>query len=222
MKIVEIKLRRKHACGILFDCEVNPKLWGAESDAAGWLALDSELCEIKNLRVGTDLTDEELASLIEQSHIKRANSRAVWYLSQSDYPKNALIKKLLLSFPEYAAVAAVDRMQELGLIDDSRYAERKLQRILDDKKVSLKMAKQMLLAEGVDRETVDIAAESVKYTPTDTLISVIERKYKGKLNTKKDYDKMMSALLRKGYSYSEIKDALQEGNIEISFTEEIE
>ena len=80
MKILEIKPRRKHVCGILFDCEVNPELWGAESDAAGWLALDIELCEIKHLKVGTVLSDDELAALVEESHIKRAKSRALWYL----------------------------------------------------------------------------------------------------------------------------------------------
>lgn len=222
MKIVEIKPRRKHVCGILFDTEVDPKLWGAEADAAGWLALDSELCEMKHLSVGTELSDDDLVSLIEQSHIKRANSRALWYLSQSDHPKKGLIKKLLVSFPEYAAVNAADRMEELGLIDDLRYAERRLQRILEDKKVSLKMAKQLLCAEGVDRETVDIAADSVEYSAEDSLDYIIEHKYKNKLSAQKDVDKMMSALLRKGYSYSEIRSALQRIDTEIVYTEEIE
>lgn len=221
MKILEIKLRRKSVCGILFDEEVNPSLWGADSDAAGWLSLDAELCEMKRLKVGTCLSDEELSSLIEESHIKRAKSRAMWYLSQSDHPKKALIKKLSASFPQYAAVAAADRCEELGIINDASYAERRLQRILNEKKVSLKMAKQLLLAEGLDRELIDIAAESAEYDPTDALCSIIERKYKGKLNCKKDVDRMMAALLRKGYSYGEIKDALRENEIEITFNEEM-
>ena len=129
MKIVEIKLRRKSVCGLLFDVEVDPVLWGADPDAAGWLSLDAELCEIKHLKIGTELSDEELAALIEESHIKRAKSRAMWYVSQSDYCKKGLVKKLLNSFPEYAAIAAVDRLEELGLINDSSYALRRLQRI---------------------------------------------------------------------------------------------
>lgn len=220
MKILEIKLRRKSVCGILFDEEIDPELWGADADAAGWLSLDAELCEMKHLKVGTCLTDEELAALIEESHIKRAKSRAMWYISRSDYPKNALIKKLLASFPDYAAEAAAERMEELGLLNDASYAERRIQRILDEKHVSLKMAKQLLLAEGVDRETVEIAAENAEYSSSDALGSIIERKYKGKINCKKDADRMMSALLRKGYSYSEIREALNEQEIEIKFHEE--
>lgn len=221
MKIVEIKLRRKSVCGILFDVEVDPVLWGADPDAAGWLSLDAELCEMKHLKVGTVLSDEELVSLIEESHIKRAKSRAMWYVSQSDHSKKGLIKKLSAAFPDYAANAAAERLEELGLINDQAFAERRLQRILEDKKVSLKMAKQMLVAEGLDRETVDLVAEGIEYSQNDALCELIERKYKDKLNTKKDADKMMSALLRKGYSYSDIKDALSVLEIEIKFTEEL-
>ncbi len=221
MKITEIKLRRKSVCGILFDTEVDPVLWGADPDAAGWLSLDAELCEIKQLRVGTELTDEDLASLIEESHIKRAKSRAMWYVSRSDHSKKGLIKKLSAAFPRYAAEAAADRLEELGIINDFNFAERRLQRILEDKKVSLKMAKQQLLAEGIDREIADTVAEALEYDQSETLCLLIERKYKDKLNSKKDVDRMMSALLRKGYSYGDIKNALEDLEIEISFTEEI-
>ncbi len=220
MKIVEIKPRRKSVCGILFDTEVDPTLWGAESDAAGWLSLDAELCEMKHLAVGTVLTDDELTALIEESHIKRAKSRAMWYISQGDSPKKALIKKLMNSFPEYAALAAAERMEELGLINDRAYAKRRLERILEEKKVSLKMAKQMLLLEGVDREIVDEALEGTEHSNSDTLIALIERKYKDKINCQKDAERMMSALLRKGYSYSEIKEALSSLEIEIKFSED--
>ena len=220
MKILEIKLRRKSVCGILFDEQVDPKEWEADSDAAGWLSLDAELCEMKHLKAGMDLTPDELAGLIEESHIKRAKSRALWYISRGDCPKNALTKKLCKSFPEYAAIAATERMVELGLVNDRAYAERRLQLIIEGKKVSLKMAKQMLLLEGIDREIVDEVAECTECDNSDTIKCLIERKYKEKLNCQKDFERMMAALLRKGYSYGEIKDALRELEIEINFSED--
>jgi regulatory protein len=221
MKIIEIRPRRKFVSGIVFDIEVDPKEFGADPDAAGWLSLDAELCEMKHLAVGTVLSDEELASLIEESHIKRAKSRAMWYISQSDHSKKGLIKKLSAAFPDYAANAAAERLEELGLVNDQAFAERRLQRILEEKKVSLRMAKQLLLAEGLDREIVDLVSESLEYNQDGALCELIERKYKDKLNSKKDVDKMMSALLRKGYSYSDIKDALNVLEIEFNFTEEL-
>ena len=220
MKIIDIRERRKSLFGILFDEEINPALWGGDSDATGWLALDSELCSLEQLKIGTELSDEELTSLIVKSHIKRAKSRAMWYISQSDHSKNALIKKLSAAFPDYAAEAAAERMEELGLINDTAYAERRIQRLLNEKSVSLKMATHMLEAEGIDRETARLAAESTEYDALAMLTNILERKYIGRLKNQKDVDRMMSALLRKGFSYSEIKEALKENEIETKFNEE--
>ena len=220
MRILEIRERRRSLCGILFDEEINPALWGADSDAAGWLTLDSELCTLEHLKVGTELNCEELTSLIEKSHIKRAKSRAMWYLSQSDHAKAALIKKLSSAFPDYAAEAAAERMEELGLLNDTAYANRRIQRLLDEKSVSLKLAVHLLEAEGIDRETASLAAENAEYDALLMLTNILERKYIGKINSKKDVDRMMSALLRKGFSYSEIREALRENEIDTSFNED--
>ena len=51
MKILEIKPRRKQVSGVVFDCVIDPKEFGADSDAAGLLSLDSELCEMKHIKI---------------------------------------------------------------------------------------------------------------------------------------------------------------------------
>lgn len=216
MEIVEINIRRKHLCGIRFDCEIDPQQWGAEQDPIGLLALDTELCDIKGLKVGTVLSDEELTELVEQSHIKRAKSRAMWYLSRQDMPKIKLYRKLREHFPDYAAETAVERAVELGFIDDLNYARRRLQLIVDTKKVSLKAAALQLIAEGVSREDVEIAVEEAEYNPTDAILQLIERKYRSKLEQQNGREKIIAALQRKGYSYGEIRTAFkvleQDGN----------
>ena len=65
MKIVEIRPRRKFVSGIVFDCDIDPKEYGADVDAAGYLSLDSELCEIKHLKSGMTLSDRELTELVQ-------------------------------------------------------------------------------------------------------------------------------------------------------------
>ena len=69
-------------------------------------------------------------------------------------------------------------MTELGVIDDNDYAVRKLQKIVDDKKVSIRFAKQLLISEGVDSDIADFAAEQIEYNPQNTLLMLIEKKYK--------------------------------------------
>ncbi len=220
MKIVEIRPRRKLVSGIVFDCEIDPKDYGADSDAAGFLSLDSELCEMKRLRSGTVLTDEQLIELVRQSHIKRAKSRALWHLSRGDCSRKTLFDKLSKAFPDYASTAACDRMEELNFLNDEAYAKRRLQRIIDEKKVSVKLAKQLLRHEGIDPDLVEDAAEEAEYDPIGTITLLIERKYKNKLGDKAQNDKVIAALMRKGYSFSEIREALSRFNAPTDYCED--
>lgn len=209
MRIIEINPRRKKVSGIRFDVEIDPKEYGADVDPVGLLALDSELCEIR-LKVGMELDSERLLELVRESHVKRAKSRAMWYLSRSSMPKEKLRKKLAEKFPDYAAAAASDRAEELGFVDDAEYAKRKLQLLIDNKKVSVKMAAKMLLLEGVGREDVNAAAMEAEHDPTSAILTLVERKYKNKLSDKKDFQNTVAALMRKGFSYSEIRNALKD------------
>ena len=214
MKILEIRPRRKQLSGIIFDCEINPKEWGADPDAAGYLSLDSELCEIKGLKAGMSLTDEQLEDLICESHTKRAKSRAMWYLSRSDCSRATLIEKLSKAFPEYASETAADRMEELGFLNDEKYARHKFERILAERKVSVGVAKQMLRLEGIDRELIDIIAEEIDVDPIEPIVELIEKKYKHKLGGYEQNKKVIAALMRKGHKYPDIKEALARFDVE--------
>ncbi|MBQ1183099.1 MAG: RecX family transcriptional regulator [Clostridia bacterium] len=214
MKILEIRPRRKQLSGIIFDCEINPKEWGADPDAAGYLSLDSELCEIKGLKAGMSLTDEQLEDLICESHTKRAISRAMWYLSRSDCSRATLIEKLSKAFPEYASETAADRMEELGFLNDEKYARHKFERILAERKVSVGVAKQMLRLEGIDRELIDIIAEEIDVDPIEPIVELIEKKYKHKLGGYEQNKKVIAALMRKGHKYPDIKEALARFDVE--------
>lgn len=220
MKIVEIRPRRKFLVGLVFDCDIDPKEYGADTDAAGFLSIDSELCEMKRLKAGMTLSDAELVALVRESHIKRAKSRAMWYLSRGDMAKKTLFDKLRRSFPDYACKTACDRAEELGYINDEAYAKRRLQRIIDEKKVSVRMAKQLLRQEGIDPDLVDDAAESAEYDPIEAIVGLIERKYKQNLSDKAKTQKVIAALMRKGYGFSEIKEALSQFDTENDFYSE--
>lgn len=220
MKIIEIRPRRKFVSGIVFDIEVDPKEYGADPDAAGLLSLDSELCEMKHLKSGMELTDAQVSALVRESHIKRAKSRALWYLSRGDCSRKTLFDKLKKAFPEFACEAACDRMEELRFLDDEAYAKRRLQRIIDEKKVSVRMAKQLLKQEGIDGDLIDDAVEVAEYDPIGTIVTLIERKYKNKLGDKAQNDKVIAALMRKGYSYSEIREALSQFDTPTDYCED--
>ncbi len=213
MKIIEIKPRRKSVSGIVFDCPIDPKEFGADCDATGLLSLDSELCEMKHLKAGVSLNDGELEQLVHESHTKRAKSRAMWYLSRSDCSRKKLIEKLMRSFPEYACISAADRMEELGFIDDESYARRKFERIIAEKKVSVCVARQLLKQEGIASEIIDLITEEVEIDPIEPIVALINKRYKTKLGDKQQNDKVISALMRKGHRFCDIKEALSRFDI---------
>lgn len=213
MKIIEIKPRRKLLSALRFDIEVNPEDYSAEADATGLIAIDTELVEIEHIKQGQEFSESELEALVMRSNIKRAKSRAMWYLSRSGCSKKVLIDKLLRAFPKEAAIAAADRMEELGYINDEAYAKARLPRIMEEKKVSLKLASRMLIMEGVDREIVEQIVQETEYEPTEIIVNLIERKYKNKLSDQKGVKNTIAALIRKGYSYGEVKKALDQFEI---------
>ena len=111
-------------------------------------------------------------------------------------------------------------MEELRFLDDEAYAKRRLQRIIDEKKVSVRMAKQLLKQEGIDADLIDDAVEVAEYDPIGTIVTLIERKYKNKLGDKAQNDKVIAALMRKGYSYSEIREALSQFDTPTDYCED--
>ncbi len=208
MRIIDIKVRRKMLCEIEFDREIDCEEYGADKDAAGLLAIDSEICEIKGLKPGVTLNEGQLCEIVRESHIKRAKSRAMWYMSRGDCSRKTMYDKLKRSFPEYACAAACDRLEELGLLNDAEYAVRRLQRIIETKKVSKRMAKQLLKLEGISAELVDEADEVTEYDPIEPIVDLINKKYKSKLGDREANGKVIAALMRKGHSYSDIREAL--------------
>lgn len=209
MTVTELKIRRKNLTAVCFDCEICPGDFGAETDPVGLPAIDTDVCTSFGLKVGDEISEERFGEIVAESNRKRAVSSALWYLSRKSMSRAGLVSKLKPRFGEAAANTAADRMEELRFLNDADYAERRMELILQNKKVSKRMAVQLLLAEGIDRETADAAADGADYDPDGALSYLIEHKYKNKLSDKKDRDRTVAALMRKGYSYGEIKRALE-------------
>ena len=74
--------------------------------------------------VGREISADELDDLLALSHKNRTRSRALYYLSGRDYAKKELQRKLSRSTDKETAAAVVDRLEEVGLVDDRAYAER--------------------------------------------------------------------------------------------------
>ena len=97
MKIVSLKDKRKGLTAVLLEdgCE---------------LLLDTEIVIANSLTPGAVLDDPD--KLLFESDVKRAKSRALWYLSRGDLSRKKLREKLITGgFMPNAAIQAVERME---------------------------------------------------------------------------------------------------------------
>lgn len=220
MRILEIKKRRKSLYAISLEPKPDSEDLFFETDSTGLLVLDASLVAEKGLSVNQEITNEDLVNLVSESFLRRAKSRALWYLSRGDLSYKELFGKLCRAFPEEAAKNACDKMQELGFINDERYAERLAENLLTGKRVSKRQAEYLMAGKGIDRETARYALDEVDADPVVIITELIEKKYKNKMGDKASTEKVIAALARRGFSFSSIREAVKKYNSEIEIYED--
>ncbi len=171
--------------------------------------LDSELCAELCLREGTVLDGEMIEEILKRSDYERAKSRALWYLDRGSLSCRSLAEKLRRAgFSKEAIDRVLERFCELSLLDDNAYALRLCERCAEAG-MSRRAAQQKLYEKGVPREIALSALDGVEFDDGEAIQTVIAKKYASKLQ-KGETEKVYAALLRRGFSYSDVKQALKE------------
>ena len=204
MKVVNLQQKRKSLTAIVFDD-------GSE------LLVDSEIALIENIIIGSEI--ENIEKIIYKSDFKRAKSRALWYLSRGDLSEKSLFEKLVRGgFSETASRDAVERMKELGLVNDYMYAKR-LADYLSNTGISNREIQFKRTQKGIDRDIVRGLSKS-ENDEIDEIKYLIEHKYKNKLDGESNIQKVFAALVRKGFSYSDVKAALRDYSEKLRYSED--
>lgn len=197
MQITALKREKQHLTRVILDN-------GEE------ILLDNDIFSENALKIGTELSPERLTELISDSQYVRAKSRALWYLDRSDATEKGLYEKLTRAgFDKKASAKVIARFVEVGLLDDRRYAETQAERLLS-KNVSKREAVQKMLARGVPYELAKEVLEDIPTDEQEQITNLIENKYRNKLSAEKGAEKVFAALIRKGFSYSAVRNALRE------------
>ncbi|MGN0487799.1 MAG: regulatory protein RecX [Ruminococcus sp.] len=174
------------------------------------LKIDTETFLISRFSVGGEITDSELKELIESSNEKRAKEKALWLISYRDHSKKELTDKIRKTADKDSAIKAVERLEELGLVNDEKFARTYAEKLLLNKKLSKKGAKYKLLEKGIDRELAEEILDEFQVDPREQIREIIESKYKSSLTDEKGKRRAVSALQRKGFSWSDIRAVLEE------------
>ena len=171
--------------------------------------VDSDFWYSEKYRNYKEINEEELTELIDTVSFRRAYNKGLDFLSRRPYGTKELIKKLCEKGHEKeASQKACERLMELGLLNDEEYARILANDLLERKSYSIKRIKQELAFRGISREIVENTVESLDNDPQKSIIMLVKKKYINKLNDEKGKKRTVDALMRLGYSYSEIKNAL--------------
>ena len=195
MKITAVEPRRKQMCALFIDGEYV-------------MNLDAQTLIENRFDVGREIDDDELKEIIEKSSERRAKEKALWLISYRSHSKKELFDKLKRSFDEASAQKAVDRMEELGLINDEEFARLYERKLVNGKKMSVKAAEFELYRKGIDKITAEQVLGELEYDPKTQIIEFITKKYKN-IDDEKIKRRAVAALQRKGYSWEEIKQAIE-------------
>lgn len=174
--------------------------------------IDTETILKFRYKPGMELTDEQLHELIVASDARRANEKALYLLEHRSHSKKELIEKIRRTTSKEAAKAAVDRMEELGLVNDKDYAKRYASELFNRKGFASRRAQYELLQKGIDKEVIAEIVEELEPDPIEKMKEIIEKKYLRYLQDEKGYRRAVSGLQRLGYRYDDIKRAISQFN----------
>lgn len=219
MRLLRVSVRRKQWNALFFEPDTP---FEGEYAKDGGLLIDRTAFDESDLQEGCDCTEEQIEALIRDSRRRRAYSKGMWLLSARDYTEKGLTDKLRRDFGEDAAARAVARLCELGFVDDERYAYHYAERMMADGNRSARQAQSKLMVKGVPRELAEAAVASVAVSDADQLDHWIANKYAVKLahGDPDQVRKVVNALMRRGFAYSEIRKALNRYAAELPDEEE--
>lgn len=196
------------------------------------LSLDGEYIATVNadywftcgIRSGEEVSPEQLEELLTEASRRKLMNKAMDLLSLRDYSRKELSDKLVTKTLEKRdrkdldlaqvrdQVAAIcDRLEELGLLDEERFARSYVEELIRRKHLSKSGLKTALIQKGVARDVIELVLEEVDLDPAEQIRELLETKFKNRdLSDEKQKTRTVNALLRLGYRYNEIHAAMGE------------
>ena len=185
------------------------------------LTLHIQEAERHSLTKDREVTGVELDLWLLESQTLFAKDYAMAILSRRSISEKELLDKLLQKphseniSPEdweQAAAAAVERMKELGLVDDEDYAGKLARDLSHLRKLGPRRIRQELMQKGVDRELAEEAVEDLDQNPQEDIMELLEGKFARLAQAAaegepKEKQRLIGRLLRMGYGYSDIRQA---------------
>ena len=174
--------------------------------------VDSETAIKFHLDTSKEYTEEDFEEILLDSEYNVTKNRAFNILEYRAHTEKELFDKLCQKTDEDTANAVVEKMRDIGLVDDKSLLKDKLENLLKVKKYGTIRVINELVLKGFDRDEIRETIEEMEYDEFSTVCEIIEKRYSDELvdSDIKTRQKIMAALMRKGFNYDDVKSAMNE------------
>ena len=162
---------------------------------------------------GMECDRAQLKKIIYASNFRRAYQFALHCLDYRDYSAKEMTRKLTDTYknPDLCS-AVVRKLIDNSIIDDARFAEKLARKFVESRKFGYRRAKREIIMKGIDEFTADDALAVYDSAFADNLMLLLESKHSRLLtdsSDKKSVEKVKCALVRYGYGFDEINQAIR-------------
>ena len=192
MYITDLKKERKLLTAVFVDGEF-------------WAKIDNDIVAQNAIKSGVSVDDTFLIQLKFDSDYKRSKEKALYLLSFRDYSKKELTDKLKKDYAVDAVQKAVERLEELGLVNDNVFAQKYAKDLLFNKHFSKRRAEFELSQKGINKDVICEVLSELECDSVEQIRSLVDKKYKLAYSDEKVKQRAVAFLQRDGYSWDDIK-----------------
>ena len=160
------------------------------------------------IKDGTEIEDLEWDELVCKINYSKAVKKCYDLLSIRSHSEKELRDKLIKSFDANSVDMAIDLMLEYGYLNDEEYAKELLNHLVNNKKLSERFIIMEMKKRGISADIYNNLLCDADIDNIGVAYDIIVSKYINKLNEEGGRQKVIAALARRGFSYSDITSAL--------------
>ncbi len=162
---------------------------------------------------GDNINEDELAAFKDAAGSRCAFNSAMYSLDLRDHSERELRTKLSRKFDAEYVDTAIERLLDLGLLNDRRFAENYARELFVHKKYGKSRIKSELFVKGISFDIInDVLDELFEYEETDNvqrIVDIIKKKYYNRMYDENGRKKVFAAMTRMGYGFSDIREAMR-------------
>lgn len=162
------------------------------------------------IKENSQITDDTYQKIMQEVLSKRAKSRCMHLLQTRDYTRKKLSDKLKQGeYPESIITEALEYLTSYGYLDDTRYARNYISYHIQDR--SRKKIEMDLIKKGISRTDIqnvfhELVEEGLEDNEEPLIQKLLIKKHFSTAEASlQEQQKMISFLLRKGFSMDKIR-----------------